>query len=344
MVQPAVKQRIEYIDLAKGFCILLVVASHILAYYRTALPYDSVMKCFRMPLYFFLSGVFFKQYESFFGFFKRKVNKLLIPFAFFYLTLGIVVPAILYKYGVKLLAYDPRMGIGEQLLQFWELEKFPNAPIWFLLCLFEVNMLFYVIFMVARRMRWHATYLIAAMSVACGVAGMLMSYHRVLLPCYFDTALTSMPFFAMGYILNRKTRVMQRGWRGDKYLWLVVVMSVLLLMWLAYPLDYRSNYFAGCYFTAHLCGVVGTLMTLFIAKMLKHIPLITYWGRYSIMILCTHQLVYQLLEMWLKSFVPRGWWRIGTCMTLTMMVYVLLIPVMRKLLPHVTAQRNVIKV
>ena len=82
---PATKQRIQYIDLAKGFCILLVVASHILAFYRTQLPYDSVLKCFRMPLYFFLSGVFFKQYENFGGFVKRKINKLLIPFLFFYI-------------------------------------------------------------------------------------------------------------------------------------------------------------------------------------------------------------------------------------------------------------------
>ena len=87
---PATKQRIQYIDLAKGFCILLVVASHILAFYRTQLPYDSVLKCFRMPLYFFLSGVFFKQYENFGGFVKRKINKLLIPFLFFYVTLGII--------------------------------------------------------------------------------------------------------------------------------------------------------------------------------------------------------------------------------------------------------------
>ena len=105
VIQTGKKQRIEYIDLAKGFCILLVVLSHILAFYRTSLPYDSVLKCFRMPLYFFLSGVFFKQYENFLGFFKRKINKLLIPFLFFFVTLGLLLPEVLYKYGVKILMY-----------------------------------------------------------------------------------------------------------------------------------------------------------------------------------------------------------------------------------------------
>ena len=133
---PATKQRIQYIDLAKGFCILLVVASHILAFYRTQLPYDSVLKCFRMPLYFFLSGVFFKQYENFGGFVKRKINKLLIPFLFFYVTLGIILPWALYQWcGIKLLSYNPRFDFLQNLAQVWTLETFPNAAIWFLMCL-----------------------------------------------------------------------------------------------------------------------------------------------------------------------------------------------------------------
>lgn len=342
---PATKQRIQYIDLAKGFCILLVVASHILAFYRTQLPYDSVLKCFRMPLYFFLSGVFFKQYENFGGFVKRKINKLLIPFLFFYVTLGIILPWALYQWcGIKLLSYNPRFDFLQNLAQVWTLEKFPNAAIWFLICLLEVNLIFYVIFMVARRVRWHATYLIAAMSVACGALGMTLSYCHINLPCFIDSALTSMPFFALGYILNRKTRVMYNGWRCDKWLWVVVLVCVPLLFWLAYPLDYRCNYFAGCYLTAHLCGVVGTIMTIFLAKMIQHIPLVTYWGRYSIMILCTHQVLYQLLDLLLKQFVPRGWWRISVCLTLTMMLYLLIIPFMRRFMPHVTAQNDVIKI
>ena len=101
-------KRIEYIDLAKGMCILLVVLSHMMAYYKVSFPYDSVLKCFRMPLYFFLSGVFFKQYEGFWGFFKRKVNKLLIPFAFFYLAFGVALPIVLYNHcGIKMQIFNP---------------------------------------------------------------------------------------------------------------------------------------------------------------------------------------------------------------------------------------------
>jgi fucose 4-O-acetylase-like acetyltransferase len=52
-------KRIEWIDLAKGICIFLVVANHIF-YYNCVF-----LEQLRMPLYFILSGLFFKDYGGF---------------------------------------------------------------------------------------------------------------------------------------------------------------------------------------------------------------------------------------------------------------------------------------
>ena len=72
--------RIEFIDLAKGICILLVVVGHVGV--NIAIPgLESV----RMPLYFILSGLFFKSYGGVKNFLIKKINKILIPFLFFYL-------------------------------------------------------------------------------------------------------------------------------------------------------------------------------------------------------------------------------------------------------------------
>lgn len=337
-------KRIEYIDLAKGMCILLVVLSHMMAYYKLSFPYDSVLKCFRMPLYFFLSGVFFKQYEGFWGFLKRKINKLLVPFCFFYLTMSVAVPILLYHYtGVKMQIFNPSHGWGGSLLLLGS-ENFPNAAIWFLLCLFEVNILYYCIFMQAQRCRKHGTLVMVALSVAAGVAGMALSYCHIGLPIYVDTALTALPFFAFGYVLSRRTEALHYGWRYDRYLWWMIGACLVVLVLLAYPLDYRSNYFAGCYLTAHICGAAGTLMVIFLAKKMRRVPLINYWGRYSIMILCTHQVIYQLLHLALKPYVAYGWPRLAVSMTIMMALYMLLIPFMRRFMPHVTAQKDVLKV
>ncbi len=55
------KQRIEFIDLAKGLCISLVVLFHIHSFETTT---ETALRFFRMPLYYFLSGIFFREYTG----------------------------------------------------------------------------------------------------------------------------------------------------------------------------------------------------------------------------------------------------------------------------------------
>lgn len=51
-------KRIDWIDLAKGLCICLVVLHHL----SWDLAGSTLMIQIRMPLYFILSGIFFKDY------------------------------------------------------------------------------------------------------------------------------------------------------------------------------------------------------------------------------------------------------------------------------------------
>ena len=54
------KKRIEYIDLMKGVCITLVVLLHVIWTFNIDIV-DNVLSNIRMPLYFFLSGLFSKN-------------------------------------------------------------------------------------------------------------------------------------------------------------------------------------------------------------------------------------------------------------------------------------------
>lgn len=75
------KKRIEFIDLAKGICILLIIVGH--SGVEVDYPGLSAM---RTPLYLTLSGLFFKDYGGFTNLLIRKTNKILIPFLFFYIA------------------------------------------------------------------------------------------------------------------------------------------------------------------------------------------------------------------------------------------------------------------
>ena len=68
----------------------------------------------------------------------------------------------------------------------------------------------------------------------------------------------------------------------------------------------------------------------------------SYYGRYSIMILVSHQLVYQVFA-YVLSFFDFHIKIIAIANTiLTLSVYVFIIPFMLKYMPYVTAQKDVI--
>ena len=77
------KERIGYFDLMKGVCIVLVIIGHCLDEKDIKLANVhvwSMLEHLRMPLYFFLSGMFFKEYSGFVDFIVRNSNHLVITF------------------------------------------------------------------------------------------------------------------------------------------------------------------------------------------------------------------------------------------------------------------------
>ena len=74
-------KRIEYLDIAKGIGILLVVLGHndfeVISLFMQRLIYS-----FHMPLFFFLSGYFINTAVPFFDFFKKRFHALIKPYLF----------------------------------------------------------------------------------------------------------------------------------------------------------------------------------------------------------------------------------------------------------------------
>ena len=72
------RERFDYIDIAKGIGILMVVWAHIMIVGWT----HRVIYAFHMPLFFFLSGMLFQRdkYSSFVKFVSKRTKRLLIPY------------------------------------------------------------------------------------------------------------------------------------------------------------------------------------------------------------------------------------------------------------------------
>jgi polysaccharide biosynthesis protein PslL len=74
-------KRIEYLDIARGIGILLVVLGHN-DFEAISVFVHQVIYSFHIPLFFFLSGYFINTSNSFFDFFKKRFNSLLKPYFF----------------------------------------------------------------------------------------------------------------------------------------------------------------------------------------------------------------------------------------------------------------------
>ena len=336
------QQRIQYVDLAKGFCIILVVLYHILQHHLVKSECIYLLSTFRMPLYFFLSGLFFKEYEGFMGFLIRKTNKLFIPFCFFYLTTSFLLPNFLYFCGVKV-PHTEALGI-QGLWSFITIEKLANGPLWFLWCLFIVNILFYLCVIILKKICvssvWHAVVL-AIVCFTIGLTNSLFIASHVNLLGFVDSAMAALPFFSIGYIFNKYTDILQPN-TWDKYIPILIILCFALTFIFGGRCSYMHNKFWINPIGQYLSGITGTLFIIFSAKIIHNLPFISYWGRYSIMILVSHQLLLQILSPLFRKVPINIPLKIVVLLGVVMFSYQFLIPLMKKYLPYVTAQKDVI--
>ena len=79
-------KRMEYIDMMKGFAMILVILGHI---WYIPQPLKICIYFFHIPLFFFLSGFTFsiKKYTSFKPFFMKKFKTIMLPY--FLLNTGV---------------------------------------------------------------------------------------------------------------------------------------------------------------------------------------------------------------------------------------------------------------
>ena len=313
----------------------------------------DIASCFRMPLYFILSGLFFKDYGGFKYFMVKKTNKLAIPWLFFFVLNIIFFPFLLC--GLFPTLYEKPV-VGTNYFFCFYFEKSNNMPsaIWFLLCLFILNFIFYVIFMISKRF---ATFYnegnpsknfisaLILLSISLGGVGYYLGVSHINLYMHLDSALTVVPFFCFGYMLRKYTNLLYPN-RYDKYNFLFIIISFVMIYMLGhFKISYRNNVYHVPLLSLYFTGMAGSLAILFIAKYIKKMPIVSYIGRYSIIVLCTHEQIIYLMKSFfdvtktdLSMFVRC----IIIFITIIVLEVTIIIPFMIKFMPHVTAQKDII--
>ena len=333
-------QRIEFIDLAKGICISLVVLLHVFGDLSGGVI--QLMNLFRMPLFFVLSGLFFKTYDGSFFFFKKKTNKLLIPFFFTFFLVILPTTFLLNIIEGKTTTLS-NLFLGD----YGKLNLGIDGAIWFLLCLFAVNIFFYLIFLMTNR----NVVAITIFSVICGLSGYAMNCYGFHLPMWMDSALTAMPFFLFGYLLRCYSEMLYGLFSKHDMIYAIVSIVVLFSVYMYDEwqgksiIIYGENTFDISFLSLYIGGAFGTYFILMIAKFFDHLPILSYIGRYSVVVLLTHLLyLFAIRNILYQLGVPQN----GTLLNLVVFVLIMLLSVPTigfciKYLPYWFAQKDLWK-
>ena len=135
-------QKFDYIYIAKGLAMLAVVWGHTMLSGET----NYLVYGFDIPLFFFLSGMVFKRekYPYFNDFFKNRVKRLLVPYLIFSLVSWF--EWVLYNLSEETTIIECVKPLLQTFIAQGSSDFMDhNLPLWFVPCLFVIEMLYYLI-------------------------------------------------------------------------------------------------------------------------------------------------------------------------------------------------------
>ena len=266
-------QRIHYIDIVKGFGIFWVVWAHV-AHIEGIWEY---VWPFHMPLFFFISGLLFNNQIDFRTFLKKRIKTLLIPYAlFFLLTFAYwVLIERHYRSGGYSMEYE-LVGLVYGTYEGGHL--FFNVVLWFLPCLFTVEMLFFPI----SRLQKPAG--IIGGIVLLFTIGQVLLHNRVnWLPFGLHTAFNAILFYGAGFLLKDTMKQMMSIPLWQKGLFLLACFCFQMTFYGRYLSNIQA-----CTITYAAIAFGGVLFYVMLSVLIKENTVLEFLGRNTLVILCLH--------------------------------------------------------
>ena len=335
---------LDFIDLAKGICILFVVSYHVdqcEVLYRNQ-SVNNFFMSFRIPFYFMLSGLFISFNSGYQAFFIKKINRLVIPCTFFF-CLTMVYAYVFTLVRSKMLGDSSDVIFDSSLYNFLIQESgkfyYPNIPIWFLVSLFTTYLLYLFLDFVTRQ----NLYIMLALSFVFGIGGYLFGKNEVQIPFYLDSSMTCMPFVAVGNVLRKKTDILHSR---NKKLTIGIALICLIATAVTYGGDvtFFRNAYEATILNLYIAGCSGSIAMILLSKLIGRCPVVNYIGRYSIIVLGMHSFFIGLYTPVLTRLIHGNVLMLkALLLVLVVLSCIFCIYAMRKLVPWFVAQKDLIR-
>lgn len=322
--------RIEWLDIAKGLGVLLVVIGHL--WYKCPYPLvNQIIYSFHMPMFFILSGFVFKKGNLKFGsFVVSKSKRLLLPTLIFF-VFGAVHLSILK---------EPFVDI---LRKFFFIDgKCPfNDPCWYFITLFQLLIVSYFLNLDKSSYILKIFFIIIAF-----ISGLI--FYKFEEPLYFGISRTiiAFVFFSLGTVLgqlNRQGKNIQKAYLKA----LIIIGCFALWVLCGVVLNDKVSFYSmilGNYFCFIMAGICGSIVFIELCKLLQKTKLIKNFliktADNSILIIGTHYFLrYRFEEIMAPLGLFKTWQYclIVLCFSVVIiLIYNLVGPFFKKHLPIIT--------
>jgi fucose 4-O-acetylase-like acetyltransferase len=287
---PVIKKRVGYIDIAKGIGIILVVMGH--NDFSLISPFaHKLIYSFHMPMFFFMSGMFFRPDAPFRTFLWNRFSRVLKPF---FTTLILIYFASLSFSKISLVTATRRLlkaMYGSGYYIDW-------VQLWFLPHLFAASLFIYLLYRAVQathieRLRWViivALYGLGVMSMDLFWPFELSILGRTLmlygLPYGLDMVAVSGLFFFIGCEV--------RGWRESRFIanpaiCVISGLTLVLVVWyFPHRIDLNTRQFDSLLINT-IEALIGILFVLSLSRQLERVLLLSsalsYVGQASLIVL-----------------------------------------------------------
>ena len=293
-------KRMEYIDMMKGFAMILVILGHI---WYIPQPLKICIYFFHIPLFFFLSGFTFsiKKYTSFKPFFMKKFKTIMLPY--FLLNTGVFMfksimlhPENILK--IDILYFIKALLLADRLHIYYQL--------WFLTSLFLAELVSYFVVKFSNNFKkWILSFFLLLILGYLGQKAYVNDYYLI---WSLDTVPYATIFILSGYIVKSNIHNVSRLLK--KRYFIPAVTTTILIGILNYKLTntmvdlyYQDVNYWPFYF---LSGFLGIWATIIFFKNIRTIKAIQKIGENTLIYYAVHSpIVLYILNIIFEQLITR---------------------------------------
>ncbi len=296
-----IRERFSWIDVARGIGIILVIYGHTLG----SEGYRYLIYSFHMPLFFFLSGLVFhtRSNETYKDSLRKDIKRILIPY-FIFAFASLILWFIILPSQDQTIYYISKQIFGIFYGNANHGYLAINTVLWFLPCLFLTKQIFWFLSKLSIKS------LILSL-IIFSILGFLISHYfsYIKFPFGFETVLTGIVFFGMGYLWNfLPERINQTFNKYSIFLMAIFIITTFFFANLNFDnfgvqVDLRLNRLNN-YFYFYIAAISGILATIFISKYINKNKVLEYLGKNTMPLFIWHYFVFIYLSKVFFLFHP----------------------------------------